>query len=326
MKEFIYKDEEPTHVFAAQKLEYLIKEETGVVHNTVSMGRHFSHRSHATYQPMTPIYSDIPASAVLHENYLEYLEQAYDHDYGIVVKPDFLWYTILCEFTRLIKAQPKAYQTYFTTSDTKIRLDGTSTQHQILDVATIFRQLITTQIPQALTEDLIVPKFTTLSEASKFAFQAAFLDAMAPYYEYGGYWCGYNKIKILGDIRDYQLMITTLRQIYALIPPLKSYGKHCIKVLQAVIDHWDDQAYWFEICKTEYGYAQRDVDGWFTHLFHDIQTKSQKSYPSHLSKIKYQDWHTGEEFCMYVGIMSSLLEDRCLVPAFNTVIMRLEKK
>lgn len=34
---------------------------------------------------------------VPHNNFVDYLKIAYNTDYGIVIKPDFIWYTILCE-------------------------------------------------------------------------------------------------------------------------------------------------------------------------------------------------------------------------------------
>ena len=32
-----------------------------------------------------------------HKNFLDYLRMAYSYHYGIVIKPDYFWYTILCE-------------------------------------------------------------------------------------------------------------------------------------------------------------------------------------------------------------------------------------
>lgn len=41
---------------------------------------------------------DLNKNIITHNNYLKYLEIAYDRDYGII-KPDFMWYTILCEIS-----------------------------------------------------------------------------------------------------------------------------------------------------------------------------------------------------------------------------------
>ena len=43
------------------------------------------------------------SGTVLHRNYIEYLKIAYNNDYGIVISPNHIWFTILCSLAKIIK-------------------------------------------------------------------------------------------------------------------------------------------------------------------------------------------------------------------------------
>lgn len=62
------------------------------------MNNYFKFQTSSTiYSNPNVIYDDLNKNIITHNNYLKYLEIAYDRDYGIIIKPDFMWYTILCE-------------------------------------------------------------------------------------------------------------------------------------------------------------------------------------------------------------------------------------
>lgn len=50
-----------------------------------------------------PSIMDNIQGTVYHRNYLGYLSKCYASHYGIVVKPDYIWYTILCEMAVIVK-------------------------------------------------------------------------------------------------------------------------------------------------------------------------------------------------------------------------------
>ena len=44
--------------------------------------------------------------SIFHTNYLDYLAKCYASHNGIIVKPDYIWYTILCEMAVIVKNTP----------------------------------------------------------------------------------------------------------------------------------------------------------------------------------------------------------------------------
>lgn len=321
MKEFVYKNDNVRKIskLSNDDIANLVKEKIGT--------KNISGFESTIYSKPNVIYDNLNKEAITHNNYLNYLELTYDRDYGAIIKPDFIWYTILCEMSRIIKNDVDIFQKYFTTSKEKELIVTTSCDNNYeLNINNIYDQLLE-KIPIGLTDNLICPKFTTVTKDSKFAFRSAFLDAMKVYYNYGYWCCGYNKVKIYGEISDYKLMISTLEKISTLITELKEYFDQCILMLNTIITKWDDSDFWKDICKTEYGYAQHDVDGWFINFFWNIcrgsyNTPSQSSFPEHISKISYKDISSGTEYIMYVGILSSTIYDGCLVPHFNKIIVQ----
>jgi hypothetical protein len=324
MKEFIYKE------FTNEPIEKYYNDVERIIYEHLKSSKCSNFSKFAgditqdTYRKMTISHSDIQENVILHENYLKYLEYAYDNDYGIIVKPDFFWYTILCEITKIINEDSNTFKKYFTSNDEKELIIALKSENNILDLNSIFEQLINDKIPSAFTDDLIIPKFSTSTEKSEMAFKAAFLDAMSQYYNFGAYFCGYCRIKILGEISDYQKMISTMNKISEIIPELQNYLDLCCTYIECLIENWEDKDFWFDICKTSYGYAEHLVDGWFTKFFFNIKNKSQTAFPSHISKINFKDLDTDIDYRMHVGILSSTIENEYMIPEFNTVIMKLD--
>ena len=187
-------------------------------------------------------------------------------------------------------------------------------------------QKILELVPIDMTEDMIVPKFSTLTEKSELAFKCSFLETVSPYYEYSVWGCGFSKIKRLGTIDDYKLMITTLNKIQDIIPDFKVYFKTCIETIEEIIKEWDNKYFWSYICWTDHGYAMHDVDGWFTKFYrkYNGKPKSVTSFSKHITKVDYL--HGDINYTMYMGLLTSSYEDGCYVPEFTKIITKQEKK
>lgn len=47
---------------------------------------------------------------ILHRNFIEYLTVAYENHFSVVVSPDVIFYTLLCEISEAVKAKPDFYK------------------------------------------------------------------------------------------------------------------------------------------------------------------------------------------------------------------------
>ncbi len=60
-----------------------------------------------------PHHRTFDAPQVTHRNYMEYLAKCYNDHLGVVLTPDVVWYTLLCELALVIKADPQRYLQLF---------------------------------------------------------------------------------------------------------------------------------------------------------------------------------------------------------------------
>lgn len=130
-----------------------------------------------------------------HKNYLNYLEMAWASHHGVVISPDILWHIISSELASHIKDNADFYAELFTTTPgQKQNIIIPTGDTELIDLLVIRDELIR-RIP--MDANLFLPKFSTTTLNSEFAFAASFADAMQVYYNYMMFCCGISKIKVL---------------------------------------------------------------------------------------------------------------------------------
>jgi hypothetical protein len=175
MKEFIIKNDE-IHLFKKKTtikkdFKFVTNDNKNQVKVRKSVGRFTLPNIIDKRQKKKIVFSDVGEYDYTHNNYLRYLDMAYSYDCGIVVKPDFIWFTVLCEVSSIIKGDPEKFRKYFSNEQEKqkieIHVDGGNVDlpvNEILDE-------VMKRIPSSISEELIVPKFSTLDDDSEFAFK-----------------------------------------------------------------------------------------------------------------------------------------------------------
>lgn len=251
---------------------------------------------------------------VPHNNFVEYLKIAYNMDYGIVIKPDFIWYTILCELSNLVNADPEAVRKYFTyQKEGKITLTGSNDSlihmpiNQLVD-------LVLENVPMDLQKGDIVPDFTTSDDDSRFAFSASFLEMVSNFYTYEWIGCDYNKIKILGKKSDYVLMLEALDRFNRIVP-LQGYIKRAKEGVQDIILNWKNDDFWRSILWTKAGYGGDRIDGWIKKFFN-----KGAYWAHHLSRVEAKELLTQKTYITITGLLSSIVEDGYMIPNFERII------
>ena len=236
-------------------------------------------------------------------------------DYGIVIKPDFVWYTILSEISYLVNESPDIFRKFFTyQKEGKIVLAASNSSlidmpaHQLLD-------MVLELLPADIQRQDIIPNFTTSDDDSRLAFALSFLETVSSYYEYTWYGCNYNKIKILGEISDYKLMLDSLDR-FNRITPLQNYITQAKNAVQDIITHWNDDMFWKTILWTEVGYGGDIVDGWFKNLFNKCS-----HWHEHLCVVEATETSQNNVFLTVTGILSSRIENGYLVPNFERMVL-----
>ena len=259
------------------------------------------------------VYNNIKG-IVPHNNFVSYLKIAYNMDYGIVIKPDFIWYTILCELSSLVNKNPEECRKYFTYKKKgKITLTGENDSliHMPVDQ---FVEMVLENIPMDLQRGDIIPDFTTSDDDSRFAFSATFLEMVSNFYTYDWYGCDYNKIKILGNKADYVLMLDALNRFNRIVP-LQDYIYRAKNAVQNILDNWGNDAFWRSILWTSAGYGGDRIDGWIKKFFN-----KGAYWNAHLSQVEAKELITQKTYVTVTGLLSSVVEDGYMIPNFERII------
>lgn len=256
-----------------------------------------------------------------HQNFLSYVAMAWNHHYGVVISPDIIWYGILSEMAGHIKDNTEKYRDLFTTSKGKVEISIPTGDPQLIDLSIIMdrlRDLVPTDT------DLFVPKFSTSTEQSMLAFNAAFADAVSQYYNYSMYLCGLSKIKILGTADDWIKIRLSINAIKEIID-LPEY----FEGLLSIIDNFENPSAdkmkdFFELVECGSGH-QAEVEGWITKLFIKVPKVGYVSnFSNQVSVVKYKCLSTGISYELNHGLFSSVIEDDYLVPDFGYFINEVE--
>jgi len=272
--------------------------------------------------PPTSIMNNLTGS-VYHRNYLDYLSKCYASHNGIVIKPDYIWYTILCEIAIKIKDNPENYRQIFTTSDGKTDILVYTDDPILMPIDDLIDEVFKF-IPSGISKEDILLNFSTTTDSSKFCFSTAFLDAVSPYYNYMMYMCGFNKIKVLGTIEDYEMIrskLITLSPIFG--SEMLEYFSKCSTVIKNIIEHFDDQDFWKDIFYVELCGSghQEEVKGWFSDLYDKYPNIGYvENFSSHVSLVEYKNISTNFSYKMSSGILSSTIEEDYLLPDFGYYI------
>lgn len=261
-----------------------------------------------------------------HTNYLEYLQMAWGSHHGIILSPDIFWFILLNESASHIKDNSEHYRSLFTTAaEGKINIIVPTADPQLISLDLIseeLRKLVPTDI------DIFIPKFSTSTSSSMFAFKAAFADAMSPYYNYMMCLCGISKVQLQGTSEDWNKLSEWIDKLKSLLNKdenitayfdrIKGISNSIISELETpTADFWKGM---FSLERCGSG-GEVDVKGWIVDLYIKKPRPAYvNNFPTNAAKVAYTLINTGQEFELKYGLFSSNIEDGFLVPDFGFII------
>jgi len=265
---------------------------------------------------------------IFHDNYLDYLSKCYASHNGIIVKPDYIWYTILCEMAVIIKNDPETYRYIFTDSTDKKDVE-VFTEHPIKMPIDKLIEKVFAMIPSDLNSKDILLKFSTTTDNSTFAFSTSFLDTASPYYNYMMFMCGYNKINVLGTTDDYQIIREAIERLYVLFSgtELSTYLDKCNALVEDIITNFDNKTFWRDIFYVEFCGSghQEEAKGWFSELFNKYPSVGYiNNFSTHKSIVEYKNISTNKSYKMINGLFSSVVDGDYLIPDFEYYIINAD--
>lgn len=269
---------------------------------------------------------DNVTSIYRHRNYLSYLAKAWNNHYGVVITPDILWYMVLCEIAAEVKKDPEQFRDLFTTSKEKIEVSIQTFEPVDMPLDDLLALLVT-YIPT--DSGKFLPKFSTSTYMSEFAFYAAFADMVSPYYNYSMYLCGIPKIRIEGVEDDWVKMYNTLGELANVLPQFSHYFTRVAAIAVSLLNcittpdiDFLKNIFRLEQCGSGH---QEEVEGWITDMFMEKpQPGYIGNYSSHVSVVKYKNLSTNKNYKKYVGLFGSDIKDGYLVPDFGYYVTEVK--
>jgi hypothetical protein len=265
-------------------------------------------------------------------NYLEYLEQCWGAHLGVVLSPDIIWHELLCELALIIAEQPEIYRSLFSTTQDKQEITVFSDSLTVLPLDKIVAEL-QKKVPDEFTESFL-PEFSTRTERSLFAHQAALADAVSPYYNYSMKICGIPYIKIDGVYTDWVLLEKNWVEITHKFLKLDVTNINYFHKVQEVIANirlerssaeFYKKMFYLEKCGSG---SDTEVFGWITDLFRKQPEHVRKvsNFSTHIAEVKYKQLNLDKDFVMKSGLLRSQLEDDLLIPDFGYLVYEKKKK
>tara|TARA_R110000772_G_scaffold17946_3_gene50113 strand:+ start:213706 stop:214632 length:927 start_codon:yes stop_codon:yes gene_type:complete len=268
------------------------------------------------------IVRDVINGQYQHYSFIEYLKMAYDYHKGIIIKPDFIWHTVLYELSQVIMASPDKYRDFFTSqAEGKIEISVPTGDPQLIDLRLIIQEL--NELVPTDTQNFLL-EFSTTDLASEMAINAAFCEAVSPYYDYSMFLCGLPKMKIFGTPEDWDSIKTACNNLCDIFDDHNPYLNSICDLVDKFKEGTDVE-YFATIfnSQSEGSGSKLHIDGWVKELFIDKTHTKFNDMPRQVSSVEYKFLNTGQDFKLHCSLFSSNLEDEYLVPEFGYVIEEL---
>jgi hypothetical protein len=285
---------------------------------------------------------------MLHKNILHYFGLAWSVHASVVLSPDMVFYTLISEFAGMylivkfqsdrsraycnwpvlifrfsashldeIKSQPSKYSELFTkTPDSKKVITVVTDSIEKIDLAQLVEK-IQKELP--IDGSIFTAKFSTSTQDSLLAMNAAFADAVSPFFEYRSTLCGIPRVRRLGTKQDWQSIESKIEEWIKIIAKKGKDTKSTIEWLKqaakivGMIHTRHDSEFWskiFNICNCGSGHMD-DAEGWIIGLYRSGRLAGGEwmyhgptfyYLPSHISTVNWTNEETQRKFSLYTGL------------------------
>jgi hypothetical protein len=268
-----------------------------------------------------------------HAGYIQYIFVAWAHGLGIVLKPEFIFYTIISEIKNFSLHNNKFHELFAT----KMEKNEIEMVNFTLDklINTIYDQVSSKDLVDIVTNTTFDTNKNPISKPAPTHFKQVMSitlgDMSTPYMNYYTSKWGIPKIVTLNSRSDWEKLFEMVQQLSAIFSESSEiYTYICnayttIKnIIVATFDHKSKEFYqgMFSYTKNPQSDAGNNpiiIDGWITNFY--LKKKVYiGGYDSHLNCAPYINDAVGKKYNFYAtGLSSSRIVDQILFPEFNVI-------
>lgn len=224
-----------------------------------------------------------------------------------------------------MKNDSKSFGSLFTkTPDSQTEITISTDSAEQLDISVLVEQ-IRKQVP--IDASSFVTKFSTTTGESQLAMNAAFADAVSPYYEYSSSLCGIPRIKRLGTKEDWLSLEENVKKWQKIFENVagKEFQFWLVRVefIVRTIHSTNDLQFWSKFFSLGCGSGHPvPALGWLAGLYRSAIQVGENldgedwvfdggpyfALPGHISAVKWRNKETSRQFALYAGLLYSKID------------------
>jgi hypothetical protein len=239
--------------------------------------------------------------------------EAYNNHLDIVISPDDCWLTVCLMFSEYVSQHAEELRDKFVSHDGKKKLtviiNSNCENPRKVDWSQFF-SLIVEQVHKE-TKDGIVPclmnNFSTTDDVFTMLSVASVMDTMKHYFEYSCCIpaCGIRKAIFLGQLEDYQKLVSKLTQLRAFVKhkEFNDYLDRVEVIFQQFIDTYQgnvNRKWWNKVMDITHGRQGSGsityIDGWIIHLYGLNRRSTRPSFKRLSVPVKVENHLTFEKY------------------------------
>lgn len=258
----------------------------------------------------------------------------YSNHLKLMLRPNDFWILLISEIAKEVNANPEIYRDLFTSKEDKEEITITHGSHKI--PVNIFSNILSTKIK--FNSDLLFPNFSTNNEVMTSISQSMFCDMSSAYYNYTMFLCGIPEIKLLGQQKDWILLLESVEKILDVFSSksnkIAKYKNNVLPIYQEIVKTFEkndfNKNFWLDIftSKNIGSGGDLEIDGWIKQLFiAEHSVNKIQNFQENISSVKYKVIsQNGEELFQEIsgGFDIELNDDDFISLKYSKYIFKLQ--
>ena len=270
-------------------------------------------------------YKDKPHT---HSGFAYYLFYCWSNEMGICLRPDMIYYTVVCETVSHILKNKDQYKHLFTDHNDKSVLEILVDHEFDIDIDTL-DAVLNDVISNVDFKKLITEtKFDSQPENFSTVLKFSFVKMASAYFNFLMSMCGISTVEVVGSQDEWLELLNKLAKLSEFVPSLQQYYFKCTETVQNIVTYgfgsdqlesskFFENVFWLEDpCSSGHTHV---IKGWFSSLYVDSY-ESLEDYPVHANYIPYIQKESGKNYIKVMGMTYSDELDGTLYPQYGEIV------